>query len=134
MPKYFDNQSHGTCTKINLPPIRFTPTLLGFAACILISCEERSFYLHFPAFSYDLNYEDDEVIRINLKPNLNLSSEIEEEETEASHHLVIIHVPSSINTEKIEELRLESNLQLPEEFQFPPGEIRACGLRMISEE
>ncbi|CAH8257983.1 unnamed protein product [Arabidopsis lyrata] len=129
VPRNFDNQSHGTSTKISL----FTPTLLGFAACILISCE-RSFNLQFPAFSYDWNSEADEVIWINLKPNLNHSSEIEEEETVASHHLVIIHVPSSLNTEKIEELRLESHLQFPEEeFQFPLGEIRACGIRIIDE-
>lgn len=129
MPRNFDNQSHGTSTKISL----FTPTLMGFAACILISCE-RSFNLQFPAFSYDWNSETDEVIWINLKPNLNHSSEIEEEETVASHHLVVIHLPSSINTEKIQELRLESHLQFPEEeFQFPPGEIRACGIRIIDE-
>ncbi|KAL9286172.1 putative 17-beta-estradiol 17-dehydrogenase [Arabidopsis thaliana] len=129
VPRNFDNQSHGTSTKISL----FTPTLLSFAACILISCE-RSFYLQFPAFSYDWNRKDDEVISINLTPNLNLSSEIEEEETVTSHHLVIIHVPSSINTNKIEDLRLESSLQFPEEFQFSPCEIRAYGIRMVDEE
>ncbi|VYS62093.1 unnamed protein product [Arabidopsis thaliana] len=129
VPRNFDNQSHGTSTKISL----FTPTLLSFAACILISCD-RSFYLQFPAFSYDWNRKDDEVISINLKPNLNLSSEIEEEETVTSHHMVIIHVPSSINTDKIEDLRLESSLQFPEEFQFSPCEIRACGIRMVDEE
>ncbi|KAL1217640.1 Disease resistance-like protein DSC2 [Cardamine amara subsp. amara] len=133
VPRFFYNQSHGTSTQISLPPIRFTPTLLGFAACIVISCE-RSFNLQFPTFSYDWNCEADEVIRINLKPNLNLSSMIEEEETVTSHHLVIIHVPSSINTEKIEELRLESDLHLPEELQFPHGEIRACGIRMIDDD
>lgn len=92
---------------------------------------ETSLNLQFPAFSYDWICEDNEVIRTELKPNLYRSSEIEEEETIPSHHLVIIQAPSSINTEKIEELRLESHLQLPDEFQFPAGEIRACGIRMI---
>ncbi|CAH2066983.1 unnamed protein product [Thlaspi arvense] len=126
VPRYFDNRSSGTSTKISLPPITFTPTLVSFAACIMISCE-KPFNLEFPAFSYDWNCEDDEVIRINLKPNLYRSSENEEEETVASHHLVIIHIPSSINTEKIEEFRLESHLQFPDEFRFPPGEINSCG-------
>uniref|UniRef100_A0A1J3JCF9 Uncharacterized protein n=1 Tax=Noccaea caerulescens TaxID=107243 RepID=A0A1J3JCF9_NOCCA len=94
---------------------------------------DTSLNLQFPAYSYDWFCEDNEVIRIELKPNLYRSSEIEEEETIPSHHLVIIQAPSSINTEKIEELRLESHLQLPDEFQFQflAGEIRACGIRMI---
>lgn len=134
MPRYFENQSRGTCTMISQPQIRLTPMFLGFAACIIVSCQ-RSFYLRFPAFSYEWKREDDDVIRINLKPNLYLSSESEIEEggSDTRHHIVIIHVPCSIiNTEKTEELRLESHLQLPEEeFQFPPGEISACGMRMM---
>ncbi|KFK41711.1 hypothetical protein AALP_AA2G163600 [Arabis alpina] len=130
VPSYFDNRSSGTSTKIAIPPIRLTPKHLGFAAGIVISCESSS-NVQFPAFSYDWNCEDDEVIRINLKPTLNLSPEIEEEVTVQSHHLVIIHVPSSINTEKTEDLRLESHLQFSEGNRFPLGEIKACGIRMI---
>ncbi|KAF2592839.1 hypothetical protein F2Q70_00045341 [Brassica cretica] len=135
MPRYFDNQSHGTRTKISQPQTRLTPMFVGFAACIMVS-SERSFYLQFPAFSYDWKRDDDnDVIRINLKPNLYLSREIEEGGSDTRHHMIIINVPCSIDTEKIEELRLESHLQLPEEqFQFPPGEISACGMRMIAEE
>ncbi|KAL0800727.1 hypothetical protein Bca101_055902 [Brassica carinata] len=139
IPRYFENQSSGRSTTIslspiNLSPIRCTPTLLGFAACIMVSCE-RSFYLQFPAFSYDWSCEeDDEVIRINLRPNLYRASEIEEDDTVRSHHLVIIHVKNSVNTERIEELRLESHLQFPDEFRFPPAVIRACGFRMINKD
>lgn len=134
IPRYFENQSSGKSTTISLSPIRFTPTPLSFAACIVVSCE-RSFYLQFPAFSYDWSCEeDDEVIRINLRPNLYRASEIEEEETVRSHHLVIIHVASSVNAERIEELRLEFHLQFPDEFRFPPADIRACGFRMINED
>ncbi|KAJ4870254.1 NB-ARC domain-containing disease resistance protein [Raphanus sativus] len=132
IPRYFENQSSRRYTTIRLSPIRS----LGFAACIVVSFE-RSFYLKFPAFSYDWSCEeDDEVIRINLRPNLYRASEIEEEETVRSHHLVIIHVAaSSVNSERIEELRVESHLQIPDEFRFPPADIlRACGIRMINED
>ncbi|KAH0888986.1 hypothetical protein HID58_051415 [Brassica napus] len=61
--------------------------------------------------------EDDELIQMNLRPNLYRESEIEEEETMASRHLVIIQVASIVNTERIEELRLESHLQFPDEFR-----------------
>ncbi|KAL0806523.1 hypothetical protein Bca101_099015 [Brassica carinata] len=133
IPRYFENQSSGRSTTISLSPIRFKLAALGFAACIMVSCE-RSVYLQFPAFSYDWSYEkDDEVIRINLRPNL-YESEIEEEETMASHHLVVIHVASCVKNERIEELRLESHLQFPGEFRFPPADIRACGIRMIYED
>ncbi|KAH0850765.1 hypothetical protein HID58_095266 [Brassica napus] len=54
---------------------------------------------------------------MNLRPNLYRESEIEEEETMASRHLVIIQVASIVNTERIEELRLESHLQFPDEFR-----------------
>lgn len=135
MPRYFDNQSHGTRTKISQPQTRLTPMFVGFAACIMVS-SERSFYLQFPAFSYDWKRDDDnDVIRINLKPNLHLSREIEEGGSDTRHHMVIINVPCSINADKMEELRLESHLQLREEqFQFPPGEISACGTRIVAEE
>ncbi|CAF2064485.1 unnamed protein product [Brassica napus] len=135
MPRYFDNQSHGIRTKISQPQTRLTPMFVGFAACIMVSCE-RSFYLQFPTFSYDWKRDDDnDVIRINLKPNLYLSREIEEGGSDTRHHMVIIHVPCSINADKMEELRLESHLQLREEqFQFPPGEISACGTRIVAEE
>ncbi|CAN6938353.1 unnamed protein product [Brassica oleracea] len=124
VPSYFDNQSSGTC--ISLPLMRHTSTIVGFASCVMISCE-RSFHLQFPVLSYDWKCEDDEVIQMNLKPNLYHASDTEEEETITSHNLVIIHVPSSLNTEIIQELRLESHLQLSDEFRFPPGKIRACG-------
>ncbi|KAH0875768.1 hypothetical protein HID58_073130 [Brassica napus] len=135
MPRYFDNQSHGIRTKISQPQTRLTPMFVGFAACIMVSCE-RSFYLQFPTFSYDWKRDDDnDVIRINLKPNLYLSREIEEGGSDTRHHMVIIHVPCSINADKMEELRLESHLQLREEqFQFPPGEISACGTRIVAED
>lgn len=99
----------------------------------MISCD-RSFHLQFPACSYDCKCEDDEVIQMNLKPNLYHASDTEEEETIPSHHLVIMHVSSSIDTERIQELRLESHLQLSDDFQSPdspPSEIRACGVRFI---
>ncbi|CAN8239561.1 unnamed protein product [Cochlearia groenlandica] len=129
MPIHFENRSSGKSTKIRLPPIRSRSRVLGFAACIMIS-SERSVNLRFQAFSYDLSCEDDESIRISLKPNLNHESEIEEVEekvTENHNHVVIISVPKSINADKIEELRLESRLQ----FQPHGGEIIACGIRMI---
>ncbi|KAF2609289.1 hypothetical protein F2Q68_00045598, partial [Brassica cretica] len=136
IPRYFENQSSGRSTTIGLSPIRSTPKPLGFAACIVVSCE-RSFYMQFPAFSYDWSCEeDDEVIRISLRPNLYRESEIEEEETMSSHHLVAIHVAGSVSTERIEELRLESHIhiQFPDEFRGPPADIRACGIRMINED
>ncbi|KAF3524369.1 hypothetical protein F2Q69_00050490 [Brassica cretica] len=136
IPRYFENQSSGRSTTIGLSPIRSTPKPLGFAACVVVSCE-RSFYMQFPAFSYDWSCEeDDEVIRISLRPNLYRESEIEEEETMSSHHLVVIHVAGSVSTERIEELRLESHIhiQFPDEFRGPPADIRACGIRMINED
>ncbi|CDY11147.1 BnaC06g23990D [Brassica napus] len=134
IPEYFEIQSSGRSTTISLSPIRFTLAAIGFAACIMVSCE-RSVYLQFPAFSYDWSYEeDDEVILINVKPNIYRESEIEGKDTIPSHHLVIIHVASSVSTERIEELRLESHLQFPGEFRFPPADIRACGIRMIYED
>lgn len=133
MPSYFDNQALGTSTKINLPSIRFTPKLLGFAACIVIACK-TPIHIQFPAFIYSWICEANGVIRINLQPTDYYSPRFGEKETVTLHHLVIIYVPNSINTEEFDELQFESHLQLPDEYYygFPRGEIRACGVRMIS--
>ncbi|CAA7043065.1 unnamed protein product [Microthlaspi erraticum] len=132
VPSCIDNQALGASTKISLLPVRDTPKLLGFAACIVIACKTPN-HLQFPAFTYSWSCEADGVIRINLKPSLYLSPEMveeEEEETAALHHLVIIHIANSINTEEFDELRLESHLRFPEDVQIPPGEIKACGIRV----
>lgn len=54
----------------------------------------------------------------------------EEEETVALHHLVIIHIANSINTQEFDELRLESHLPFSEDVQYPLGEIKAVGIRV----
>lgn len=133
MPGYFDNQSPWTSTRISLPPIWAVPKLVGFVACIMVACE-RPFHLQFPAFSYNWNCESSRKFRINLKPNLYRSPEIEEEKDVRSHHLIIIQVPSIIDNDEINELQFESHLQAPKEAAFPPGEISSCGVRLIARE
>lgn len=128
MPIDFENRSLGTCTTISLPPIP-ADSHHRFDACIIVACERR-FHLRFPAFSYHWNYEArGRVFRVNLKPDLYRSSEL----AATSHHLIIIQVPSSIHDddEEIDELRFESHLQVLEEFGYPPGEIRSCGVRLV---
>ncbi|KAG2254057.1 hypothetical protein Bca52824_084193 [Brassica carinata] len=70
------------------------------------------------------------VFRVSLKPDLNRSSEIDV----TSHHLIVIQVPSSIDDEEIDELQFESHLRVSGEFEYPPGEISACGVRLVARE
>ncbi|CAH8359401.1 unnamed protein product [Eruca vesicaria subsp. sativa] len=132
VPSYLDNQAQGTSTRISLPLNRFTSKMLGLAACVMISCK-TPFHLQFPEFTCSLSWEGEGAIRMNLKPNLYccLSEHKGVSLSLSLHHLVVIFVPIRINTDNFDELRLESHLQLPEEFQIPPAEIIACGARVV---
>ncbi|KAL1193489.1 Disease resistance protein RML1B [Cardamine amara subsp. amara] len=119
IPTYFNNQSRGST-------IQLSPNLVDFYACIMITCA-RPFHLKFSKSSYSLKWEADGVFWFNLKPDLYLSLETEEEET--IHHLVIIQ---GLNNDHAGNFL--STLQHPPRFDSPTVEIIACGVRMNPQE
>ncbi|CAA7043063.1 unnamed protein product [Microthlaspi erraticum] len=112
MSSYLDNQAP-----------RLSPNLLGFTACIKVSCD-GSFHLQFPVSSYSWKWEAGGVFQINLRPDIYRSTELESQESLTSHHLIIIQVLTSEKIGEASRFEFKSNLQFSQDFTSPPVGIK----------
>ncbi|CAH8331405.1 unnamed protein product [Eruca vesicaria subsp. sativa] len=127
VPSYFDVTETGKSITVQILP---SPKVLGFDACVMLTCG-RLFRMQFSPFSYSWSWEVDSIFQLELKQDLFHSHESSFNSVK-SDHLFIFRGSKTLG-EEIENFSLISDLKISDEFKFPPAEIKSCGVRLVLE-